>query len=96
MNSDIKKEIIVKKDKDEIIIFWCDMKANFGNICSNQLISENNLFSGSEASLEYFQSCKKASKPECDMAIKTIKHLYNEDYIARQKLSDKIKNQIWR
>jgi len=95
---DFKKEIIVRKDKStgEVIIFWCDMRANRTNICSNEVISETSLMSGSEASLEYMSdNCIPSTQEEKDMAIKAIKYAYDEDYTVREKLTDKIKKQIW-
>jgi hypothetical protein len=96
--NNLKKEIIVKTDKNtgEIIIFWTDMKANIMNICSNEVVSETSLMSGSEASIDYMlNDCIPSTQKEIDIALKAIEYTYNEKYSIRKKLTNKIKKQIW-
>ena len=91
----MKEKIIIKKDKEELLIFWIEERANFGFINCSQVLGEHALFSMSEASLDYFHSCKKASDSDIELALLSAKNVYRVECEARYKLSQKDTAFIW-
>jgi len=89
------EKIIVKKDKDELLVFWINDKSNYGFICCTEVLSEHCLYSMSEASLDYFHSCKKATEDEIELALKAVKNVYRTDCEASYKLSQKDISIMW-
>jgi hypothetical protein len=90
--------VIVKyhRKSDSLEVFHLDMSANYGKICCNEIISEVSIMSGSEASLEYYWECTKATNEQVEMAIKALQKIYDEPVIVKQKLTTKYKKEIWR
>lgn len=91
-----QEKAIVKKDKSgEVVIFWLESEANRGNICCNGVISERELWSGSEASYGYYLEAKMATPEEVEMAKKAALGCYGIELIIRHKISQKDCKVIW-
>lgn len=91
-----KEKAIIKKDKSgEVVIFWLEDEANRYNICCNGVISERELWAGSEASYEYYRDCVKATDDEVAMAKKAAKACYGIDIVLKHKISKNDRKAIW-
>lgn len=78
-----KVKVIFRKTKDgEIIAFFPEASANFGNILSYMHIGQHG-----EASHDFYMSTKKATETEYKTLLNELQSIYN-DYIlvVKQKL----------
>lgn len=93
-----KVKVIFRKSKNpytneyEIIAFFPEIEANYGNILSYMHIGQH-----SEASLEFYHSTKKATEEEYKPLLNELKAIYdNCELVVRQKLNYKDVYEAWR
>ena len=76
------KVIFRKADNGEIIAFFPESSANFGNILSYMHMGQHG-----EASYEFYQSTKKADEEEYQALLKELKGIYNDcELIVKRKI----------
>ena len=86
-------KVIFRKDKDgEIIAFFPEASANFGNILSYMHIGQHG-----EASLEFYQETKKATETEYKPLLMELKSIYDDyNLIVKQKMNYKDLRKAWK
>lgn len=78
-----KVKVIFRKTKEgEIIAFFPEASANFGNILSYMHIGQH-----AEASHDFYMATKKATEKEYESLLKELKSIYNDCIlVVKQKL----------
>ena len=77
-----KVKVIFRKADGEIIAFFPELNANFGNILSYMHIGQHG-----EASYEFYLSTKKAEEEEYQALFNELKNIYNEyELVVKQKI----------
>lgn len=88
-----KVKVIFRKDKHgEIVAFFPEGSVNYGNIMSYMHIGQHG-----EASLEFYQSTKKATYEEYKPLLVELMMIYHGcDLMVKQKLYYKDLREAWR
>lgn len=78
-----KVKVIFRKTKDgEIIAFFPEASANFGNILSYMNVGQHG-----EASHDFYMTTKKATEAEYKTLLKELQNIYNDCVLViKQKL----------
>ena len=78
-----KVKVIFRKTKEgEIIAFFPEASANFGNILSYMHVGQHG-----EASHDFYMATKKATEKEYEALLKELKSIYNDCIlVVKQKL----------
>ena len=93
-----KVKVIFRKTKNpytheyEVIAFFPEIEANYGNILSYMHIGQH-----SEASLDFYHSTKKVTPEEFKSLLAEIKGVYDDcELVVRQKINYKDLDKAWR
>lgn len=93
-----KVKVIFRKAKNpytekyEVIAFYPEIEANYGNILSYMHIGGH-----SEASLDFYHNTKKATLEEYKPLLVEIKGIYDDcEIVVRQKINYKDLYKAWR
>lgn len=94
-----KLKVIFRKTKNpytkenEIIAFFPEISANYGNIMSYMHIGQSG-----EASMEFYWNTTKAKKEEYESLFNELKEIYNEyELVVRQRVTyDDLSNKAWK
>ena len=93
-----KVKVVFRKAKNpytkefEIIAFFPEGDANYGNILSYMHIGQHG-----EASLEFYHSTKKATEAEYKPLLEELKSIYDDyELIVKQKIYYKDLRKAWR
>ena len=86
-------KVIFRKTKDgEIVAFFPEASANFGNILSYMHIGQHG-----EASLEFYQEIKRATEAEYKPLLEELKSIYDDyELIVKQKINYKDLRNAWK
>lgn len=86
-------KVIFRKTKDgEIIAFFPEASANFGNILSYMHIGQHG-----EASLEFYQETNKATETEYNALLMELKTIYDDyNLIVKQKINYRDLRKAWK
>lgn len=86
-------KVIFRKTKDgEIIAFFPEASANFGNVLSYMHIGQHG-----EASMEFYQITKKATEAEYKPLLKELKVIYYDyNLIIKQKINYHDLRKAWK
>lgn len=86
-------KVIFRKTKDgEIIAFFPEASANFGNILSYMHIGQHG-----EASLEFYQETNKATETEYNTLMMELKAIYDDyNLIVKQKINYNDLRKAWK
>ena len=82
--------VAVKKDGDETIIFYLDVKANPGNLWCSEVG-----MSGTECSLTYYNNIQPADESDVELAIDWLASRYGEEVKVYKRIPNKILKKIW-
>lgn len=93
-----KVKVIFRKAKNpyskkyEVVAFFPEIEANYGNIMSYMHIGQH-----SEASVEFYWETKKATAEEYKSLLEELKVRYDDcELVVRQKINYKDLHKAWR
>jgi len=91
------EKAIIRKDKniDELVVFYLETPANKGFITCNAITENGTVWSGSEASIEFYHSTSKATEEEIAKAEMAILNTYDIKLDVKHKLQQKYLTNIW-
>ena len=93
-----KVKVVFRKAKNpytheyEVVAFFPEIAANYGNILSYMQIGQH-----SEASLEFYWTTKKATEAEYKPLLKELKAIYNDcELVVKRKIYYRDLHKAWR
>lgn len=91
------QKAIIRKDAKigEVVVFNLETMANKGHIWCNGITYGNSVWSGSEATLDYYHSTQKATKEEVAEARQAMLETYDVELDVKQRLQQKYLDEIW-